>query len=80
MRYRFQQFEQQPDKVANPASGQLNRENEFSLSPVTLKNWSRKTSLAVPSRVSLLILHTQAESQYNRGGLSEAESSLGGGG
>ena len=37
MRYRFQQFEQQPDKVANPAYGQLNRENEFSLSPFTLE-------------------------------------------
>ena len=51
-------------KVANPARGQLNRENEHS--PVFIRTclriWSRETGLAVPSRVSLLILHTQAES------------------
>ena len=40
----------QPGKVANPARGQLNREND------------RETGSAVPSRVSLFILHTQAES------------------
>ena len=34
----------QPSKVASPARGQLNKENEH-----------------FPSRVSLLILHTQAE-------------------
>ena len=35
----------QPGKVANPARGQLNRENV----------WSRYTVSAVPSRVSLFI-------------------------
>ena len=39
----------QPGKVANPARGQLNRENE------RLRIWSRETGSAVPSRVSLLI-------------------------
>ena len=46
----------QPGKVANPARGQLNRENEYSPVPVTcLRIWPRETGLAVPSRVSLLI-------------------------
>ena len=55
----------QPGKVVNPARGQLNRENKYFavLSPFAPKIWSRETSSAVPSRVSLLIyLHTQAES------------------
>ena len=47
----------QPGEVANPARGQLNREN---VSRSRLIIWSRKTDLAVPSRVSLLIFHTQA--------------------
>ena len=46
----------QPGKVANPARGQLNRENNIPLSPwVRLRIWSRETGSAVPSRVSLLI-------------------------
>ena len=47
----------QPGKVANPARGQLNRENEyFPVSPRSrLRIWSRETGSAVPSRVSLLI-------------------------
>ena len=46
----------QPGKVANPARGQLNRENNFPLSPcVRLRIWSREMGSAVPSRVSLLI-------------------------
>ena len=47
----------QPGKVANPARGQLNRENEY-LFPCPrsrLRIWSRETGSAVPSRVSLLI-------------------------
>ena len=46
----------QPGKVANPARGQLNRKNEFSLVPVTtcLRIWSREMGSAVPSRASLL--------------------------
>ena len=46
----------QPGKVANPARGQLNRENEYSFCPrACLRIWSRETGSAVPSRVSLLI-------------------------
>ena len=47
----------QPGKVANPARGQLNRENEyFSVRvPSRLRIWSRETGSAVPSRVSLFI-------------------------
>ena len=46
----------QPGKVANPARGQLNRENEYSPFPrACLRIWSRETGSAVPSRVSLLI-------------------------
>ena len=53
----------QPGKVANPARGQLNKKNEYFPVPVSrLRNWSRETCSAVLSCVSLLILHTQAES------------------
>ena len=55
----------QPGKVANPARGQLNRENDYlfpCLRCLCLRNWSREAVSAAPSRVSLLILHTQAES------------------
>ena len=45
----------QPGKVANPARGQLNRENNTPLSPFAPENLSRETGSAVPSRVSLLI-------------------------
>ena len=45
----------QPGKVANPARGQLNRENKIPLSPCVLRIWSREMGSAVPSRVSLLI-------------------------
>ena len=47
----------QAGKVANPARGQLNRENEYSPVPVRtcLRIWSRETGSAVPSLVSLLI-------------------------
>ena len=47
----------QPGEVANPARGQLNRENSYSPVPVRacLRIWSRETGSAVPSRVSLLI-------------------------
>ena len=54
----------QPGKVANTARGQLNRRNGGggSCPRSRLRIWSRETDLAVPSRVSLLILHVQAES------------------
>ena len=38
----------QPGKAANPRRGQLNRENDFSLSPSAL-DWSRETSSAATS-------------------------------
>ena len=40
---------------ANPACGQLNRENVFFRPRSRLRIWSRETGSAVPSRVSLLI-------------------------
>ena len=43
----------QPSMVVNPSRGRLSRSR--------LKIWSRETGSAVPSRVSSLILHTQAE-------------------
>ena len=44
----------------------LNRE-KFPCPRLCLKNWFRETGLAVPSRVSLLILYTNAESgAYSR--------------
>ena len=54
----------QPDVVANAAvrGGQLNSKTYFSLFLFAPENiWSCETSSVVPSRVSLLILHTQAE-------------------
>ena len=45
----------QPGKVANPARGQLNRENRYPCPRSHLRIWSRKTGSAVPSRISLLI-------------------------
>ena len=50
-------------EVANPARGQLNRENTyFPICPRSrLRVWSRETRSAVRSRVSLLILQPQAE-------------------
>ena len=46
--------------------GQLNRE-KFPCSRARLRIWFRETDLAVPFRVSLLILHTPAESgAYSR--------------
>ena len=53
----------QPSKVANPARGQLNRENEHFPVPFAPENLvSRDVVAAVPSRVSLLIFDTQAKS------------------
>ena len=46
----------QPGEVANPARGQLNRENKIFPCPRSrLRVWSRETGSAVPSRVSQLI-------------------------
>ena len=46
----------------NPARGQLKGENGIFSVPFRLRVWSRELGSAVPSRVSPLILHTQAES------------------
>ena len=53
-----------PGKVVNPARDQLNGgKQSFPVIPRShLRIWSRETGSAVPSRVGLLILHTQAES------------------
>ena len=49
--------------VFNPACGQLKREKmNFPCPRSRLRIWSRYTGSAVPSRVSPLILHAQAES------------------
>ena len=48
--------------VANPARVQLNRENGIFRPCLCLRFWSRELGSAVSSRVSPLILHTQAES------------------
>ena len=55
----------QPGKVANPACGPL-KDNKCSPPCLRwrLRNWSRETGSAVPSCVSPLILHTQAESDW----------------
>ena len=52
----------------NPARGQLNNENRFIPCPCSRRSfWSREVGLAVPFRVSLLILYTSAESgAYSR--------------
>ena len=49
-------MDQPGNKVANPARGQLNREEKGNpCSGSCLEFWPRETSLAVPSRISLLI-------------------------
>ena len=55
-----------PRKVANSVHGQLDRE-KFPRPRSRLRTWFREADLAVPSRVSLLILYTTAESgAYSR--------------
>ena len=62
----LKQSTNQPGEFANPVHGQLNKE-KFPWPRLRLRIWFRETDLAVPSRVSLLILHTQAESgAYSR--------------
>ena len=67
----FEQSKYQFRFGANPSRGQSNRVYFYlnALSPFapTTLLWSRETDSAVPSRVSLLNLHTQAESvAYSR--------------
>ena len=57
----------QPGKVTNSARGQLNSDICFPCPRSRLRIWSRETGSTVPSRVSLVILHTQTESgAYSR--------------
>ena len=50
----FQQSMNQPDMVANPARGQLNKEKLYFPCPRSrLRIWSRETGSEVPSRVGL---------------------------
>ena len=65
----YSQSLDQPGKVANPARGQLNRENEFPCPRSRLRIWSGGTGSAVPSRVSLLI--SALKSGINEKRLSE---------
>ena len=59
----IQQIMEQPGKVANPAMivVSLTGEISFPCPRSRLKLWSRETGSAVPSRVSLRILHTKAD-------------------
>ena len=54
----------QPGKVANPARGQLNRENEniISLSPFAPENLFSRDGFGSPAPRQPAHLHTQAES------------------
>ena len=58
----------QPGKVANPARGQLIRENDYNsaLAPFAPENLVSRDGFdrPFPSRVSLLILHTRAQSDW----------------
>ena len=61
---RIQQILDRSDIFANPALGQLNSCFFFPFSRSRLKIWSRETGSVVPFRISPLILHTQAESDW----------------
>ena len=52
----------QPDKVANPARGQLNRENNIPLSPCVPENLVSRDGFSRPVPRQPAHLHTQAES------------------
>ena len=51
----------QPGKVANPARGQLNRENNIPLSPCVPENLVSRDGFSRPVRRQPAHLHTQAE-------------------
>ena len=51
----------QPGKVANPARGQLNRENDFSLSPFAPEHLVSQDGFGSPAPCQPAHLHTQAE-------------------
>ena len=52
----------QPGKVANPARGQLNRENNIPLSPCVPENLVSRDGFSRPVSHQPAHLHTQAES------------------
>ena len=52
----------QPGKVANPARGQLNRENNIPLSPCVPENLVSRDGFSRPVPRQAAHLHTQAES------------------
>ena len=52
----------QPGKVANPARGQLNRENNIPLSPCVPENLVSRDGFSRPVQRQPAHLHTQAES------------------
>ena len=52
----------QPGKVANPARGQLNRENNIPLSPCVPENLVSRDGFSCPVLCQPAHLHTQAES------------------
>ena len=51
----------QPGKITSPARGRPSRKIFFPCPRSRLKIWSRETGSAVPSRASLIILHSQTE-------------------
>ena len=55
------EYGHQPGWAANPARGQVNKKILFPCSRLRLRTWSLETGSAVPSLVSLIILHTQAQ-------------------
>ena len=55
----------QPGKVANPARGQLNRENNIPLAPCVPENLVSRDGFSRPVPRQPARLHTQAESGWN---------------
>ena len=65
--HHIQQIMDQPGKVANPARGQLNRENNIPLSPYVPENLASRDEFSRPVPRQPAHLHTQAESgAYSR--------------
>ena len=60
--YHIKQSMDQPGKVANPARGQLNRENNIPLSPCVPENLVSRNGFSRPVPRQPAHLHTQAES------------------
>ena len=68
--HHIQQSMDQPGKVANPARGQLNRENNIPLSPCVPENLVSRDGFSRPVPRQPAYPHTQAESgAYLRDGV-----------